>query len=133
MKKIQIAIVVAPYHPSARLMVAHIEEAVRGLEHVSLMIHEVSGSFEIPLRTKWMLKLEHVDAVIALGAIERGETGHGEALAGAVFPALMALSLEFEKPVGLGIIGPNATREQIESRAKPVALEAIKAVLAQLA
>jgi 6,7-dimethyl-8-ribityllumazine synthase len=70
-----------------------------------------------------------VDGVITLGAIERGETGHGVALANAVFPALVALGLEFEKPVALGIIGPNATREQIESRAERVAAEAVKAVI----
>lgn len=134
MKRFKIGIVAAPYHPAVRRMMAHAEAALRAAADVELaVVTEVSGSFEIPLAVKRLLKHGGVDAVVTLGAIERGETGHGTALADAVFPALMALGLEFEKPVALGIIGPNATREQIESRAEPVAGEAVKAVLGQLA
>jgi 6,7-dimethyl-8-ribityllumazine synthase len=110
-------------------MLTYVQEATSQLD---VVVVEVAGSFELPLAAKLQLK-QGVDAVIALGAIERGETGHGEMLATAVFPALMNLGLEFEKPVALGIIGPNATREQIESRAEPVANEAVQAVLMQFA
>ena len=132
MKRFHVAIVAAPYHPAVRRMMAVAEAAVRAAENVELVtVVEVAGSFEIPLAVKRLLK-RGLDGVVTLGAIERGETGHGQVLADAVFPALMSLGLEFEKPVGLGIIGPNATREQIESRAEPVAADAVKAVLGLL-
>ena len=93
---------------------------------------KVQGVFEIPLQVQTMLNRNDIDAVIALGAIEEGETGHGVALANAVFPALLDLSLKFNKPVGLGIIGPLATPNQIEARAEKTAKEATSAVLESL-
>lgn len=132
MKRFQLGIVAAPYHPAVRRMMAVAEAAVRAADGAELAtVVEVAGSFEIPLAVKRLLK-RGLDGVVTLGAIERGETGHGRELAAAVFPALMALGLEFERPVGLGVIGPNATREQIESRAEPVAADAVKAVLGLL-
>ena len=130
MERFKLGIVAAPYHPAVRRMMAFVEGAVRAAGHAELTaVAEVAGSFEIPLAVKQMLKHRGVDGVITLGAIERGETGHGVALANAIFPALIGLGLEFEKPVGLGIIGPNATREQIDSRAERVAAEVVQAVI----
>ena len=42
--------------------------------------------------------------------------------------ALTALSLEFDKPVALGVIGPEATLEQINARVESTAHEALKAI-----
>lgn len=131
---IKIGIVMAPYHPSVRSMKLHVDTLIASSTFSTLVaVREVAGCFEVPLAVKRMLKGGIVDGVVVLGAIEKGETGHGIALARAIFPALINLALEFEKPVGLGIIGPHATLEQIEVRAKHVAESAIQAVLQDLA
>jgi 6,7-dimethyl-8-ribityllumazine synthase len=128
-----IGIVVSPYHaPVARMpqIVIQALEAAWGTINTTLV--EAAGCFEIPLEVQRLLQTGQYDAVVTLGAIEVGETGHGEHLAAAVFPAILNLGLRFERPVALGIIGPRATPEQIEARAEKVAHEAAAAVIKAL-
>lgn len=128
-----IALIVAPYHAPVREMIELVKKRLSNARDVKIVEYrEVGGSFDLPLQVKKLLKRSTVDGVIVLGAIEIGETGHGEAIANAVFPALANLSLSFEKPVSLGIIGPKATKDQIKERAVKVASEAIEALLGQL-
>ena len=124
-----IAIVAAPYHPQVKEMIRWSEEEIEKSDWSNLVgIRRVSGAFEIPLQASRLLASSEVDAVITLGAIERGETGHGVAIANAVFSSLLEVSLQTNKPIALGIIGPNATKEQISSRAEPVARDAFAAL-----
>lgn len=129
----KIAIVSAPYHDAVREMQKLIEEGLStsaGTDCVA--IREVPGSWEIPYQLQKLLAQDHIEGAIVVGAIERGETGHGVAIARAVFDAVMQLSLEFRKPVSLAIIGPGATREQINSRAENVGKEALAAIIDSL-
>lgn len=89
----------------------------------------VSGAFEIPFAAQQLLEKKNIDAVATLGAILKGGTGHDEVIAHAVAKKLLDLSLEFEKPVSLGIIGPNATQKQAKERAEPYAKNAIQAIV----
>lgn len=93
----------------------------------------VPGSFEIPLVVQTLLDKHKIDAVVALGYIEKGETLHGEVLGHVVYRQLGDLALEAGKPVGLGIIGPGATHAQAEVRKEPHARAAVRAVAANLA
>ena len=65
---------------------------------------------------------------MTLGIIERGQTLHGQAMGDAVMSALIGLQLEYNRPIGLGIIGPGADPEHIEPRLVPHAKAAIQAV-----
>ena len=85
-------------------------------EHVKTEVVRVSGSFDIPLAVKLLLKKKSIDGVVALGAIVQGTTGHDLAIANATYPSLTQLSLEFEKPVALGITGPRMTMAQAIKR-----------------
>lgn len=128
-----IGIVVSPYHPPVARMTPIVVRALEAaLGQVSTQVVEAAGCFEIPLEVQKLLQSGRCDAVVTLGAIEVGETGHGEHLAAAVFPAILHLALRFERPVALGIIGPRATPAQIEARAEKVALEAANAVIKAL-
>jgi 6,7-dimethyl-8-ribityllumazine synthase len=49
-----------------------------------------------------------------------------------VHRALLEASLETGKPVGLGIIGPGATKKQAEARKKACARAAVRAVVQSL-
>ena len=49
-------------------------------------------------------------------------------MADAVLPALISLQLEFLKPIGIGILGPEITQPQIASRLEPYARKSIIAV-----
>jgi len=85
-------------------------------EHVKTEVVRVSGSFDIPLAVKLLLKKKSIDGVVALGAIVQGATGHDLAIANATYCSLTQLSLEFEKPVALGITGPRMTMAQAIKR-----------------
>ena len=92
----------------------------------------VPGSMEKPLALKRFLKLDEVDAAIVLGVIEKGKTMHGEIMGHSVINAILSLQLEFMKPIGVGIIGPGVTDDQIEERIAPYARNAVKAVASML-
>ena len=87
----------------------------------------VPGAFEVPLATKRLLDAG-CSGVVTLGIIERGQTLHGQAMGDAVMSALIGLQLEYNRPIGLGIIGPGADPEHIEPRLVPHAKAAIQAV-----
>ena len=92
----------------------------------------VPGSMAAPLATARLLENQHIAGVACLGIIEKGETSHGLAMGQAVIKSLIALQIGYDKPVGLGIIGPGAEPEHIGSRLEPHARAAIKAIHAMI-
>ena len=94
-------------------------------------ITKVPGSFDIPLAVKKLLKNKSIDGVITLGAVIKGDTDHDGVICYSITPALINLSLEFEKPVVLGINGPKMTMKHAEARiqrAEEVTLACIKMI-----
>ncbi len=74
----------------------------------------VPGSFEIPLVAKKMAKKSSYDAVIALGAVIRGETPHFDYVAAEVSKGIAAVSLETEKPVVFGVLTTDTVEQAID-------------------
>ena len=89
----------------------------------------VPGSMEVPLALNRLLEDSEVDAAIALGIIERGETQHGLVMGQAVTRSIIELQIKFDKSIGLGIIGPGAEKHHIEPRLEPHARSAVDAVI----
>lgn len=89
----------------------------------------VPGAFEVPLACNRLLEAG-LDGVVTLGILERGETQHGRVIGGSVTSALLDLQLQHDRPIGLGIIGPGVTPEQVEPRLVPHAAAALEAVVA---
>jgi len=92
-------------------------------------IIRVPGAYDIPLAAKKILMDKEIDGVVTLGAIITGETKHDETIAQSSANALIALSLEFNKPITLGVIGPGATEEQANARKEEYAKRAVDAVI----
>ena len=88
----------------------------------------VPGSMEAPLAATRLLEDEDIAGVACLGIIEKGETQHGLAMGQAVIKSLIEAQLAFDKPVGLGIIGPGAEPQHIGPRLDPHARAAVKAI-----
>lgn len=76
----------------------------------------VPGVFEMPLAIKHMLEDTDVDAVITLGAVIKGETKHDEVIIAQASRKIADMSLEYDKPVGFGITGPDMTQLQAVDR-----------------
>ena len=96
------------------------EQAARArAEHhkveISHAIH-VPGVYDMPVIVKRLLARNDVDAVVMIGAVIKGETQHDELICHAVAHAATALSLQFDKPVTLGITGPGMSDEQAVDR-----------------
>ncbi len=87
----------------------------------------VPGSVEKPLATKRLLASSEIDGVVLLGIIERGETKHGLTMGQSLMHFAMQLSLEYMKPVTLGVLGPEILPEQIPARLEAYARKAVKA------
>lgn len=133
MTKVKIAIVAGEFH--TELSNAMIAAAKREADkHGAEVTHVVTipGSYEVPLIADALLARGGIDALVALGYIERGETQHGEVMGHAVHAALVQLALTHKKPIGIGIIGPGATKEQAEPRKEPYAEAAVRAALRSL-
>lgn len=89
----------------------------------------VPGSFEIPFAVKNILEKEKVDAIVTLGAVIQGQTYHDILIMDTIVPRLIDMSLQYKKPIGMGIIGPRVTWKQAEKRAEEYAERAVKAAL----
>ena len=76
----------------------------------------VPGVYDMPLGVKKMLQRKDIDGVVTIGAVIEGETEHDEIVINQASRKITDLSLEFDKPVGLGITGPGMSRLQAEAR-----------------
>jgi 6,7-dimethyl-8-ribityllumazine synthase len=71
---------------------------------VEIAVTTVPGALEIPLALQWMAQSGRFDALVALGAVIRGETYHFEVVANESARGLMDVALDFGLPIGNGIL-----------------------------
>ncbi len=129
----QIGLVLGRFHrQEAEEMLAEAQGVAARLGLQIVAENWVPGSMETPLAVKRLLRRPEIAGVAALGIIERGETSHGLVMGHAVIKSLIDLQLEFMKPVGVGILGPDIHPSQIPSRVRPYAAAAIEAVATML-
>ena len=128
-----IALVCGSFHRSEieRMLAWAREEAIQhDLEIVD--VTWVPGAMEVPLALDRQLSDDEIDGAACLGIIEKGQTQHGLAMGQAVIKTIIELQLVHEKPIGLGIIGPGAEPEHIESRLEAHARAAVAAIASML-
>lgn len=90
------------------------------------------GCLDMPIIAKQLLAREDVDGLVVLGAVAKGDTLHDKLVVNTMTRAIVKLSLKANKPVGFGVIGPGATREQFKNRTVEYATRAVQAVLVNL-
>ena len=94
----------------------------RAKEHAQFLgaeikqIVKVPGVFDMGLPIKKLLERKDIDGVVAIGAVIEGETEHDDIVIQHASRKIADLSVEYGKPVGLGISGPGMTRLQAEER-----------------
>jgi 6,7-dimethyl-8-ribityllumazine synthase len=99
-----------------------------GAEEASISIVTVPGALETPLALQRMAQTGDYDALVALGAVVRGETFHFEIVATESASGLASVQLEFGIPIGNGILTTD-TEEQALSRAGVKGYEAAMAAV----
>jgi 6,7-dimethyl-8-ribityllumazine synthase len=64
----------------------------------------VPGAWELPVAARYLLETDRYDALVALGAVIRGETKHFDYIAGETSRGLQQLTLDFGVPIGFGVL-----------------------------
>jgi 6,7-dimethyl-8-ribityllumazine synthase len=64
----------------------------------------VPGAWELPIVARRLLSSERYDALVAVGAVIRGDTPHFDYVAGEASRGLATASVEFETPIGFGLL-----------------------------
>jgi len=88
--------------------------ARHGCDTSECVVVRVPGSFELPLAAKKLAARKDVDAVIALGAVIRGDTPHFDHIAAEVTKGLAQVALEAGKPVAYGVLTTDTLEQAIE-------------------
>ncbi len=88
---------------------------------------KVPGVYDMPLVLKRLVQRKDIDGVVALGAVIEGETKHDEVVIQHTARKIADLTVEYEKPIGLGITGHGETRLQALDRVEK-AREAVESV-----
>ena len=87
-----------------------------GVVEAAVAVATVPGALEAPLALQRMAQTGDYDALIALGAVIRGETYHFEIVANESAAGVASVQLEFGIPIGNGILTTN-TDDQAKARA----------------
>jgi 6,7-dimethyl-8-ribityllumazine synthase len=88
--------------------------AERGVERRDITLGWAPGAFELPLLAKAMITSGRVDAVIALGAVIRGDTGHYDVVAGECARGVQDVQLHTGTPVVFGVLTTNTVDQALE-------------------
>ena len=76
----------------------------------------VPGAWELPIAARRLLATERYHALVAVGAVIRGDTPHFDYVAGEASRGLASASVEYETPIGFGVLTCD-NDEQAEARA----------------
>lgn len=113
---IKFAIVVSRFNAfiTDRLLEGALDCILRhGGEKENITVVKVPGAFELPLVAKNVAKMDF-DAVVALGAVIRGETPHFDYVAAEVSKGIANVSLEVGKPVAFGVLTTDTVEQAID-------------------
>ena len=99
-----------------------------GVHDDDIVIASVPGALETSLALQSLAQSDDYDALVALGAVLRGETYHFELVANESARGVSEVALEFGIPVGNGILTCD-TDAQAEARMDAKGFEAAQAAL----
>jgi 6,7-dimethyl-8-ribityllumazine synthase len=135
-KGLKLAVVVSRFNEfvTERLLSGAVDTILRhnGSES-GIDVIKVPGSYELLFAVKKAAERGKYDAIIALGAIIRGQTSHYEFLSSAVVSNLITISLDKNVPVSSGVLTTETLEQAIEragskagNRGSEAALSAIE-------
>ncbi len=130
-EKIQIGIVVADFNEEITqemLKVAEQRAEEKGIT-VTHVVH-VPGVFDMPLAVKKLVQKKDIHGIVTLGVVISGGTAHDAHVADNAARQISNLTLEFEKPIALSVIGHNVSKQQALERYESYARHGVDAIVA---
>jgi 6,7-dimethyl-8-ribityllumazine synthase len=115
----RIAIVASRFNETvtSKLLDGAMEALTRhGATYDDIDVVWVPGAWELPAAARFLLASERYHALVAVGAVIRGETAHFDYIANEASRGLADASAEFDTPIGFGVLTCD-TEEQAEARA----------------
>jgi 6,7-dimethyl-8-ribityllumazine synthase len=96
-----------------------------GVAEVDVFACSVPGALEIPIVLRQLAQSDEFDALIALGAVVRGETYHFEVVSNRSAEGVMQVSLGYNTPIANAILTVD-TDEQAHARTKEKGTDAAR-------
>lgn len=115
----RLAIVVSSYHHrvASSLLEGALESLTgHGVATSDIRVVRVPGAWEIPLALEEVAALGNVDAMIALGAVIRGETSHYDIICAECARGVGRVASQYRVPIAFGVLTCETSR-QAEERA----------------
>ena len=101
----------------------------QGVRASDIRVVTVPGALEVPLALQKMANSGHFDALVALGAVIRGETYHFEVVANESASGITTVALDTGMPVANGILTTNDEEQalaRVAQKGEDCALAAIE-------
>lgn len=86
----------------------------RGVPADRITVLRVPGAFEIPIAVKSVAERHTADAVIAIGAVIRGETAHFEYIAAECSRGIAGVPIATGVPVGFGVLTVDTMEQALD-------------------
>src|SRR6266513_2477992 len=103
--------------------------AEAGVADRDIVVVSVPGALETPLALQRLAQAGNCDALVALGAVVRGETYHFEIVANESAAGVASVQLEFGIPIGNAILTTDTddqARERAEVKGRDATLAALE-------
>jgi 6,7-dimethyl-8-ribityllumazine synthase len=116
-RDIRVAIVAARFNDFvvAKLVDGAVDALLRhGASEKNLELVRVPGSFDMPLIVRRLAQSKRYDAIVALGAVIKGETAHFDYVAGECASGLARAALDSGVPVGFGVLTCDTFEQAID-------------------
>jgi 6,7-dimethyl-8-ribityllumazine synthase len=85
-----------------------------GAKRDQVELVRVPGAFELPVVIRKLIAQQRFDAIIALGAVIRGETPHFQYVAGECARGIAQLMLESGVPIAFGVLTTDTIEQAME-------------------
>jgi 6,7-dimethyl-8-ribityllumazine synthase len=85
-----------------------------GVDEGSITVAWAPGAFELPLVASRLASSGSYDAVITLGAVIRGQTGHYEFVAGQCAAGVQRVQLDTGVPIVFGVLTTESIEQAVE-------------------
>jgi 6,7-dimethyl-8-ribityllumazine synthase len=116
-----------------RLVDGAIDALVRhGASDKSLELVRVPGAFEMPLAVKKLAQSRRFDAIVAVGAVIKGDTAHFDFVAGECTSGIARVGLETGVPVGFGVLTCDSVEQALDRAGGKAGNKGADAALAAL-
>jgi 6,7-dimethyl-8-ribityllumazine synthase len=125
------------YEELADKLVAGARAALTAAGPAEIEEFDVPGAFELPLAARYAAESGRFDAVVALGAVIRGETDHYDYVCGEAARGIQDVQLRTGVPVGFGVLTVDSMEQALarvgDGAKRDSGAHAAEAVLASLA